>query len=108
MMEPSMENCLTQVLQKDMGRRLQVGQEVIDYILDKEKSHDLEQDQTGLDKMIDGIASTWVNCSNFKDMLLLLRVGRTHQRYLSEQSPACPQCPTYWLITAFLSALSLL
>lgn len=61
-----MENCLTQVLQKDMGRRLQVGQEVIDYILDKEKSHDLEQDQTGLDKMIDGIASTWVNCSNFK------------------------------------------
>ncbi|KAF3842725.1 hypothetical protein F7725_001574 [Dissostichus mawsoni] len=58
-MEPSMENCLTQVLQKDMGRRLQVGQEIIDYILDKEKSHDLEQDQTVLDKMIDGIASTW-------------------------------------------------
>ncbi|KAK5861533.1 hypothetical protein PBY51_022924 [Eleginops maclovinus] len=70
MMEPSMENCLTQVLQKDMGRRLQVGQEIIDYILDKEKSHDLEQDQTVLDKMIDGIASSWVNCSNFKVALL--------------------------------------
>lgn len=65
-MEPSMENCLAQVLQKDMGRRLQVGQEIIDYILDKEKSHDLEQDQTALDKMVDGIASSWVNSSNFK------------------------------------------
>uniref|UniRef100_A0A4W6E2M2 Cytoplasmic linker associated protein 1a n=1 Tax=Lates calcarifer TaxID=8187 RepID=A0A4W6E2M2_LATCA len=51
-MEPSMENCLAQVLQKDVGRRLQVGQEIIDYILDKEKSHDLEQDQTALDKMV--------------------------------------------------------
>ncbi|XP_047457783.1 CLIP-associating protein 1a isoform X30 [Mugil cephalus] len=70
MMEPSMENCLTQVLQKDVGRRLQVGQEIIDYILDKEKSHDLEQDQTALDKMVDGIASSWVNSSNFKVALL--------------------------------------
>lgn len=65
-MEPNMESCLSQVLQKDMGRRLQVGQEIIDYILDKEKSHDLEQDQTALDKMVDGIASSWVNSSNFK------------------------------------------
>uniref|UniRef100_A0A667Z9D7 Cytoplasmic linker associated protein 1a n=1 Tax=Myripristis murdjan TaxID=586833 RepID=A0A667Z9D7_9TELE len=65
-MEPSMENCLVQVLQKDVGRRLQVGQEIIEYISDKEKSHDLEQDQTALDKMVDGIASSWVNSSNFK------------------------------------------
>lgn len=65
-MEPSMENCLAQVLQKDVGRRLQVGQEIFDYILDKEKSHDLEMDQTALDKMVDGIASSWVNSSNFK------------------------------------------
>ncbi|XP_068602095.1 CLIP-associating protein 1a [Brachionichthys hirsutus] len=70
MMEPSMENCLAQVLQKDMGRRLQVGQEIVDFILDEEKSHDLEQDQTALDKMVDGIASSWVNCSNFKVALL--------------------------------------
>jgi len=60
------ESCLAQVLQKDMGSRLQLGQEIIDYILDKEKSHDLEQDQAALDKMVDGIASSWVNCSNFK------------------------------------------
>ncbi|XP_071063098.1 CLIP-associating protein 1a isoform X11 [Pseudochaenichthys georgianus] len=95
MMEPSMENCLTQVLQKDMGRRLQVGQEVIDYILDKEKSHDLEQDQTGLDKMIDGIASTWVNCSNFKVALLGLDllsalVTRLQERFRSHVGTVLP------------------
>ncbi|KAM4562029.1 CLIP-associating protein 1a [Fundulus diaphanus] len=69
-MEPSMENCLAQVLQKDVGRRLQVGQEIIDYVLDQNKSPDLEQDQTALDKMVDGIASSWVNSSNFKVNLL--------------------------------------
>ncbi|KAJ3591723.1 hypothetical protein NHX12_006855 [Muraenolepis orangiensis] len=65
-MEASMESCLTQVLQKDVGRRLQVGQEIIDYISDKDKSSDLEHDQTNLDKMVDGIAVSWVNSSNFK------------------------------------------
>lgn len=65
-MEPSVENYLAQVLQKDLGRRLQVGQEIIDYITDKDKSHDLEQDQTALDRMVDGIANSWVNSSNFK------------------------------------------
>uniref|UniRef100_A0A674PL05 Cytoplasmic linker associated protein 1a n=1 Tax=Takifugu rubripes TaxID=31033 RepID=A0A674PL05_TAKRU len=69
-MEPSMEKYLAQVLQKDVGRRLQVGQEIIDYVSDKEKSHDLEQDQTALDKMVDGIATLWVNSSNFKVTLL--------------------------------------
>ncbi|TSL16081.1 CLIP-associating protein 1 [Bagarius yarrelli] len=69
-MEPGMEYCLAQVLQKDVGRRLQVGQELIDYIVDKEKSYDLEQDQTALDKMVDGLASSWVNSSNFKLALL--------------------------------------
>ncbi|KAM9487443.1 CLIP-associating protein 1a isoform 4-T4 [Clarias gariepinus] len=69
-MEPNMEYCLAQVLQKDVGRRLQVGQELIDYITDKEKSYDLEQDQTALDKMVDGLASSWVNSSNFKLALL--------------------------------------
>lgn len=61
-----MEKYLAQVLQKDVGRRLQLGQEIIDYISDKEKSHDLEQDQTALDKMVDGIGRLWVNSSNFK------------------------------------------
>ncbi|XP_034416861.1 CLIP-associating protein 1a isoform X4 [Cyclopterus lumpus] len=95
MMEASMESCLTQVLQKDMGRRLQVGQEIIDYILDKEKSHDLEQDQTALDKMVDGIASSWVNCSNFKVALLGLDllsalVTRLQERFRAHVGTVLP------------------
>ncbi|XP_038125232.1 CLIP-associating protein 1a isoform X25 [Cyprinodon tularosa] len=69
-MEPSMESCLAQVLQKDVGRRLQTGQDIIDYILDRDKSPDLDQDQTALDRMVDGIATSWVNSSNFKVNLL--------------------------------------
>ncbi|KAA0715567.1 CLIP-associating protein 1 [Triplophysa tibetana] len=69
-MEPNMEYCLTQVLQKDMARRLQMGPELIDYITDADKCHDLESDQTALDKMVDGIATSWVNSSNFKLALL--------------------------------------
>ncbi|XP_041806689.1 CLIP-associating protein 1a isoform X11 [Chelmon rostratus] len=95
MMEPSMENCLAQVLQKDVGRRLQVGQEIIDYILDKEKSHDLEQDQTALDKMVDGIASSWVNSSNFKVALLGLDllsavVTRLQERFRAHVGTVLP------------------
>ncbi|XP_031725855.1 CLIP-associating protein 1a isoform X15 [Anarrhichthys ocellatus] len=95
MMEPSMESCLVQVLQKDMGRRLQVGQEIIDYILDKDKSHDLEQDQTALDKMVDGIASSWVNCSNFKVALLGLDllsalVTRLQERFRAHVGTVLP------------------
>ncbi|XP_070770315.1 CLIP-associating protein 1a isoform X4 [Enoplosus armatus] len=95
MMEPSMENCLAQVLQKDMGRRLQVGQEIIDYILDKEKSHDLEQDQTALDKMVDGVASSWVNSSNFKVALLGLDllsalVTRLQERFRTQVGTVLP------------------
>ncbi|XP_058643436.1 CLIP-associating protein 1a isoform X20 [Onychostoma macrolepis] len=69
-MEPNMEYCLTQVLQKDVARRLQMGPELIDYITDADKCHDLESDQTALDKMVDGIATSWVNSSNFKLALL--------------------------------------
>ncbi|XP_049905846.1 CLIP-associating protein 1a isoform X29 [Epinephelus moara] len=95
MMEPSMENCLALVLQKDMGRRLQVGQEIIDYILEKEKSHDLEQDQTALDKMVDGIASSWVNSSNFKVALLGLDllsalVTRLQERFRAHVGTVLP------------------
>uniref|UniRef100_A0A286ZTD6 CLIP-associating protein 1 n=1 Tax=Sus scrofa TaxID=9823 RepID=A0A286ZTD6_PIG len=69
-MEPRMEACLAQVLQKDVGKRLQVGQELIDYFSDKQKSADLEHDQTMLDKLVDGLATSWVNSSNYKVALL--------------------------------------
>ncbi|XP_061580042.1 CLIP-associating protein 1a isoform X37 [Cololabis saira] len=94
-MEPSMENCLAQVLQKDLGRRLQVGQDIIEYILDREKSPDLEQDQTALDKMVDGIASSWVNSSNFKVALLGLDllsalVTRLQERFRAQVGTVLP------------------
>lgn len=64
--EVSMEHLLEQLLQKDLGRRLQVGQEITDLILDQVRSPHMEQDQSLLDRMVDAVASSWVNCSNFK------------------------------------------
>lgn len=64
--EVGMEYLVEQVMQKDLGKRLQVGQEVIELILDEVKSPELEQDQTMLDRMVDAVASSWVNSSNFK------------------------------------------
>lgn len=57
---------LEQVTQKDLGKRLQVGQEVTELILDGERSPELEQDQSMLDRIVDAVASSWVNSSNFK------------------------------------------
>ncbi|XP_065108087.1 CLIP-associating protein 1a isoform X11 [Paramisgurnus dabryanus] len=94
-MEPNMEYCLTQVLQKDVARRLQMGPELIDYITDAEKCHDLESDQTALDKMVDGIATLWVNSSNFKlalmgiDLLSAL-VTRLQDRFRTQVGTVLP------------------
>ncbi|NXG44310.1 CLAP2 protein, partial [Psilopogon haemacephalus] len=62
-----------QVQQKDVGRRMQVGQELLEYLGDPARSTDLEQDQQRLDKVIDEL-TTWVNSSNFKVALLGLDV----------------------------------
>ncbi|KAG8432159.1 hypothetical protein GDO86_016701 [Hymenochirus boettgeri] len=69
-MEQGMEWMFAQIQQKDVGKRLQVGPEIIDCLLDKQKSLDLEQDQALLDKMVDGLATSWVNSSNYKVALL--------------------------------------
>ncbi|XP_072435958.1 CLIP-associating protein 1a isoform X1 [Chiloscyllium punctatum] len=76
-MEPCMEYFLAQVLQKDMGRRVQIAQELIEYITDRQKSHDLEQDQSMLDRMVDGLAAGWVNSSNFKVALFGIEILST-------------------------------
>ncbi|XP_030300316.1 CLIP-associating protein 2 isoform X6 [Calypte anna] len=62
-----------QVQQKDVGRRMQVGQELLEYLNDPAKSPDVEQDQQRLDKVIDELTG-WVNSSNFKVALLGLDV----------------------------------
>ncbi|KAM4601971.1 CLIP-associating protein 1-B-like [Polymixia lowei] len=88
-MEVTMEYCLEQVTQKDLGKRLQVGQDLIDHILDEEKTPDLEQDQTTLDRLVDAVASSWVNSSNFKVVLfgmdiLSALVTRLQERFRSQ------------------------
>ncbi|RXM34177.1 CLIP-associating protein 2 [Acipenser ruthenus] len=65
----NMEYFYQQVLQKDVTRRLQVGQELIDYLNDPQRSSDVEQDRPQLDATIDELAG-WVNSSNFKVTLL--------------------------------------
>uniref|UniRef100_A0A8D3DWZ7 TOG domain-containing protein n=1 Tax=Scophthalmus maximus TaxID=52904 RepID=A0A8D3DWZ7_SCOMX len=65
-----MEYLLEQALQKDLAKRLQVGQEIVELVLDPNRSPELEQDQGSLDRMVDAVASSWVNSSNFKVVLL--------------------------------------
>ncbi|XP_069716020.1 CLIP-associating protein 2 isoform X19 [Phaenicophaeus curvirostris] len=73
-MEPAgMDYFCEQVQQKDVGRRMQVGQELLEYLSDPARSPDLEQDQQRLDKVIDELTG-WVNSSNFKVALLGLDV----------------------------------
>ncbi|KAM6087114.1 CLIP-associating protein 2 isoform 13-T13 [Chlamydotis macqueenii] len=73
-MEPaSMDYFCDQVQQKDVGRRMQVGQELLEYLSEPARSPDLEQDQQRLDKVIDELTG-WVNSSNFKVALLGLDV----------------------------------
>ncbi|XP_067416994.1 CLIP-associating protein 2 isoform X4 [Emydura macquarii macquarii] len=68
-----MEYFCDQVQQKDVGRRMQIGQELLEYLTDPGRSDDLEQDQQQLDKVIDELIG-WVNSSNFKVALLGLEV----------------------------------
>ncbi|XP_059412306.1 CLIP-associating protein 2 isoform X18 [Carassius carassius] len=65
----NMDYFYKQVLQKDVTRRLQVGPDLIDYLSDPQRSGDVEQDKSRLDKTIDEL-SGWVNSSNYKVALL--------------------------------------
>ncbi|XP_048367062.1 CLIP-associating protein 2 isoform X30 [Sphaerodactylus townsendi] len=58
-----------QVQQKDVARRMQVGQEFLEYLNDPDVSSDVQQDQQRLDKVIDELTG-WVNSSNYKVSLL--------------------------------------
>ncbi|XP_042260352.1 CLIP-associating protein 1-like isoform X6 [Thunnus maccoyii] len=93
--EVSMEYLLEQVMQKDLGKRLQVGQEIMELILSEEKSPDLEQDQTMLDRMVDAVASSWVNSSHFKVVLLGMDilsalVTRLQERFRTQVGTVLP------------------
>ncbi|XP_075274856.1 CLIP-associating protein 2 isoform X30 [Opisthocomus hoazin] len=73
-MEPAgMDYFCDQVQQKEVGRRMQVGQELLEYLSDPARSAELEQDQQRLDRVIDELTG-WVGSSNFKVALLGLDV----------------------------------
>ncbi|XP_047240564.1 CLIP-associating protein 2 isoform X10 [Girardinichthys multiradiatus] len=91
----NMEYFYQQVLQKDVTRRLQVGQDIIDYLNDPHRSSDVEQDKPRLDKTIDELTG-WINSSNFKVALLGIdicgafvdRIGERFKGYLGTVLPA--------------------
>ncbi|XP_056597606.1 CLIP-associating protein 2 isoform X11 [Triplophysa dalaica] len=64
-----MDHFYQKVLQKDVTRRLQVGPDLIEYLRDPQRSCDVEQDKSRLDKTIDELTG-WVNSSNYKVALL--------------------------------------
>ncbi|KAA0710371.1 CLIP-associating protein 2 [Triplophysa tibetana] len=65
----NMDHFYQKVLQKDVTRRLQVGPDLIEYLKDPQRSCDVEQDKSRLDKTIDELTG-WVNSSNYKVALL--------------------------------------
>ncbi|XP_029590389.1 CLIP-associating protein 2 isoform X13 [Salmo trutta] len=91
----NMEYLYQQILQKDVTRRLQVGQDLIDYLNDPQRSSDVEQDKPRLDKTIDELTG-WVNSSNYKVALLGIditgafvdRLGEHFRGYLGTVVPA--------------------
>ncbi|XP_049889766.1 CLIP-associating protein 2 isoform X3 [Epinephelus moara] len=91
----NMDYFYQQVVQKDVTRRLQVGQDLIDYLNDPHRSPDVEQDKPRLDKTIDELTG-WVNASNFKVALLGIdicgafvdRMGERFKGYLGTVLPA--------------------
>ncbi|XP_071356186.1 CLIP-associating protein 2 isoform X9 [Trachinotus anak] len=91
----NMDYFYQQVLQKDVTRRLQVGQDLIDYLSDPHRSTDVEQDKPRLDKTIDELTG-WVNSSNFKVALMGIdicgafvdRMGERFKGYLGTVLPA--------------------
>ncbi|KAM5152447.1 CLIP-associating protein 1 isoform 3-T3 [Mantella aurantiaca] len=94
-MEQGMDYWFAQIQQKDVGKRLQVGPDLIEYLSDKQKSLDLEQDQTLLDKMVDGLATSWVNSSNYKVALLGMDIlsaliARLQDRFRSQINTVLP------------------
>ncbi|KAM9575108.1 CLIP-associating protein 2 isoform 5-T5 [Guaruba guarouba] len=73
-MDPcGLEYFCEQVQQRDVARRMQVGQELLEYLSDPARCSEVEQDLQRLDKVIDELTA-WVNSSNFKVALLGLDV----------------------------------
>ncbi|XP_060753155.1 CLIP-associating protein 2 isoform X17 [Tachysurus vachellii] len=80
----NMDYFYQQVLQKDVSRRLQLGPDLIDYLSDPQRSCDVDQDKSRLDKTIDELTG-WVNSSNYKVALLGIDIVSAFVDRLSER-----------------------
>ncbi|KAK3532344.1 hypothetical protein QTP86_016027 [Hemibagrus guttatus] len=80
----NMDYFYQQVLQKDVSRRLQLGPDLIDYLSDPQRSWDVEQDKSRLDKTIDELTG-WVNSSNYKVALLGIDIVSAFVDRMSER-----------------------
>ncbi|KAM4842564.1 CLIP-associating protein 2 isoform 28-T28 [Thomomys bottae] len=73
-MEPrSAEYFSAQVLQKEVGSRLQAGPELLQYLSSPGAIPDLEEDPSRLDKIVDALVG-WVGSSNYRVSLLGLEI----------------------------------
>ncbi|XP_042522320.1 CLIP-associating protein 2 isoform X8 [Dipodomys spectabilis] len=73
-MEPrSAEYFSAQVLQKEVGSRLQAGSELLLYLGSPSAIPDLEEDPSRLDKIVDALVG-WVGSSNYRVSLLGLEI----------------------------------
>ncbi|XP_061635678.1 CLIP-associating protein 1-A-like isoform X9 [Phyllopteryx taeniolatus] len=89
------EYLLEQVMLKDLSKRLQVGQEMVDFILQEDKCPELEQDQGTLDRMVEVLASSWVNSTHFKVVLLGMEllsalVSRLQEKFRTQVGTVLP------------------
>ncbi|XP_061780119.1 CLIP-associating protein 1-B-like isoform X4 [Nerophis lumbriciformis] len=89
------ECLLEQVMLKDLSKRLQVGQELVAIILQEDKCPGLQQDQGVLDRIVETVASSWVNSSNFKVVLsgmdiLSALVSRLQERFRMQVGTVLP------------------
>ncbi|XP_077566602.1 CLIP-associating protein 1-B-like [Stigmatopora nigra] len=91
----AMEYLLERVMLKDLSKRLQVGQEMVELIQHDDKCPDLEQDQGTLDRLVETLASSWVNSNHFKVVLLgmdLLSalVSRLQEKFRTQVATVLP------------------
>ncbi|XP_057715909.1 CLIP-associating protein 1-B-like [Corythoichthys intestinalis] len=89
------EYLLERVMLKDLSKRLQVGQEMVDLIMQEDKCPDLEQDQGTLDRMVEALASSWVNSNHFKVVLLGMEllsalVSRLQEKFRTQVATVLP------------------
>lgn len=93
--EHTLEALLDLLMHKDLGTRTQTGLDIIDRVLDPEKSPGLDQDQSAMDRIVDTVVCSWVNSTNFKVVLsgmdiLSALVSRLQETFRTQVATVLP------------------